>query len=131
MDALSLVNHKDRRGDTMTPLHKVVTTLVALWHEGEDGARILNYKWDMPDAEDEGEDLTAQLLAALIAEGPAGIKGSRGIRGLVKGPYQEVDRAVAALLKDGRIERELFGKAYYYRATQPPEEPKDEDEEAF
>ena len=75
--------------------------------------------------------MAAQLLETLIAEGPAGVKGSRGIRGLVKGPYQEVDRAVNALLKDGRIERELFGKAFYYRAAQPPEEPKDDNEEAF
>ena len=128
---LRLINHKDRRGDMETPVLKAVTTLVALWQEGKDGARTLTYKWEMPDAEDEGEDLAAQLLKAITAEGPAGVKGSRGVRGLVKGPYQEVDRAVNALLKDGRLERELFGKAFYYRAAQPPEEPRDEDEEAF
>ena len=127
---LTLVVDKDRRGDTLTKQDSAVTTLVVL-HKDVDGKDILTYSWELPDAEGEGEDLAAQLLEAITAEGPAGVKGSRGVRGLVKGPYQEVDRAVAALLKDGRIERELFGKAFYYRATQPPEEPRDEDEETF
>ena len=109
---LKLVNQKDRPGDLPAALNKTLTTLVGRWEGGA-----LTYAWELPDAED-AADLEAELIDALEEAGE--VRGSKALRDLVKGHrWQDVQKVVDALRKEGMIEREKDGRAYVYRIAGP------------
>ena len=78
--AVHLTIHKDAHGQLPAPKFSVVSTITAEW----DGPT-LDWRVDLPNAKAEGENLEDELLEALEAAGPDGVKGSRAIRDLIHG----------------------------------------------
>ena len=125
---IKLVVHKDRPGDLPVAMGKQVALVTGEHKEG-----ILQYRIDppTPDDEDAANDIEADILDGLDNAGSDGVKGREGIRALGKGSWKVVDAAINALLKDGRIEKEQFGKAFWYRIPQGDKQPLMDDESAF
>ena len=108
--AINLTIHKDAHGQLPAPKFSVVATITAEW----DGPT-LDWRVDLPNAKAEGENLEDELLEALEAAGPDGVKGSRAIRDLLKGKRNgDIDKARDELLTAGLIERVKEGNAWRY-----------------
>ena len=110
---IKLVNHKDRLGDLPAPDNKVVA-IITVTH-GENGR--LNYSIDAPSAEENTEDVTGLLLAAIAAQGPDGVRTKKNIRGLLTVGHKKLDPALDDLLNNGWVRIEYDGKANIYRVT--------------
>ena len=113
-----IVNQKDRAGDLPVALNKTLTTLVGTWQVSPRGDRVFSYSWDMPDTDDDADDLVAPLLDALATAGRDGIRGSRGLRDVVAADSRKLDSAVDHAMRSGLVEREKDGRAFVYRLTQ-------------
>ena len=110
---VKLVNHKDRLGDLPAPDNKTVA-IITVTH-GENGR--LNYSIDAPSAEENTEDVTGLLLAAIAAQGPDGVRTKKNIRGLLTVGHKKLDPALDDLLNNGWVRIEYDGKANIYRVT--------------
>ena len=110
---IKLVNHKDRLGDLPAPDNRTVA-IITVTH-GENGR--LNYSIDAPSAEENTEDVTGLLLAAIAAQGPDGVRTKKNIRGLLTVGHKKLDPALDDLLNNGWVRIEYDGKANIYRVT--------------
>ena len=108
-----LVNHKDRPGDLPEPLNKTVAVVTVAHTEGGR----LTYTIDPPDAEENAEDLSPLLLAAMVEAGPDGVRTSKGVRNLLKGRGRDIDMALEDLLKVGWVAKTKDGPAFVYTVT--------------
>ena len=107
---IHLYVHKDRQGDLPAQLGQIAATINGV-HDGPTIAATIG----LPNEKDDAEDLQDELLDALIAVGPNGVKGSRAMRDLLKGKgRQALDRARDDLLSAGLIERRKDGQSYVY-----------------
>ena len=107
---IHLYVHKDRPGDLPAIMNQVAATITGV-HDGQ----MIDYTIGLPNAKDDAEDLQDELLDALIAVGPDGVKGSRAMRDLLKGKgRQALDRARDDLLSAGLIERRKDGQSFVY-----------------
>ena len=105
-----LTVHKDRQGQLPATLNGTAATITADW----DGPT-LDWRVDLPNAKDEGEDLQIELMDALEGAGAEGVKGSRALRELLKGKRaKNIDAAREELLQAGMIERVKDGRGYVY-----------------
>ena len=107
--AVHLTVHKDAGGQLPAPKFSVVSTISAEW----DGPTLA---WTVgePNAKSESEDLELELMEAFdqVADG---VRGSQGVRGLLKGKRsRDVDKARDELLQSGMIQREKVGRAWVY-----------------
>ena len=111
--AVHLTVHKDAHGQLPAPKFSVVSTISAEW----DGAT-LAYTIGPPNAKIEGEDLQDELMEAFDQVGAEGVRGSAGVRGLLKGKRgRDIDTARDELLQQGIIQREKVGRAFVWRAV--------------
>ncbi len=91
---IHLTVHKDRQGQLPATLNGTAATITAEW----DGPT-LDWRVDLPNAKDEGEDLQIELMDALEGAGAEGVKGSRALRELLKGKRaKDIDAAREELL---------------------------------
>ena len=105
---LHLTNHKDRAGCLPGLLGDAVAT-ITVKHAGNH----LEYTIGEPTGQsDTAEDLTDELLQALIAAGSA--RGTLGIRSLITGKGTQIDNACKDLLAQGAITRRKDGAAFVY-----------------
>ena len=110
---INLYVHKDRQGDLPAQLGECAATITGV-HDGP----LIDTTIGLPNAKTEAEDLTDELLDALNAAGPEGVKGSRDMRKLLSGKRgKDVDLARDDLLNAGLIEREKQGNAWVYRVA--------------
>ena len=123
-----LANHKDRPGDLPAPLMKTVA-VVEVSH-GEGG--LLNWSINPPDDDDDDiGELTGNLLDAIVAKGQAGVKGSMGVRGLVKAKgHKVIDSALADLMANGLVDRRREGHPFVYFATETGMDMSSDDDES-
>ena len=104
------IRDKDRQGQLPATLNGTAATITADW----DGPT-LDWRVDLPNAKDEGEDLQIELMDALEGAGAEGVKGSRALRELLKGKRaKNIDAAREELLQAGMIERVKDGRGYVY-----------------
>ena len=108
--AVHLTVHKDAGGQLPAIKDSVVSTISARW----DGPT-LAYTIGLPNAKSESEDLELELMEAFNQVGADGVRGSQGVRGLLKGKRaRDVDKAKDELMQAGMIQREKVGHAYVY-----------------
>ena len=108
--AVNLTIHKDAHGQLPAPKFSVVSTISAEW----DGPT-LAYTIGLPNAKAEGEDLQDELMEAFEQVGSEGVRGSNGVRGLLKGKkVKDIDAARDELLQAGILQRVKDGKAWVY-----------------
>ena len=111
--AIHLTIHKDAHGQLPAAKFSTVSTITAEW----DGPT-LDWTIGLPNAKPEGEDVQDALLEAFDRVGAEGVKGSAGVRELLKGKgVKDIDNARDELLQAGMIEREKVGRAWTYRAA--------------
>ena len=111
--AVHLTIHKDAHGQLPAPKFSVVSTISAEW-KGPD----LAYTIGLPNAKPEGEDLLDELMEAFEQVGSEGVRGSNGVRGLLKGKRgKDIDKARDELLQAGILERVKDGKAWVYTSV--------------
>ena len=111
--AIHLTIHKDAHGQLPAPKFSVVSTISADWN-GPD----LAYTIGLPNAKVEGEDLQDELMEAFDQVGSEGVRGSNGVRGLLKGKRgKDIDKARDDLLQVGILERVKDGKAWVYTSV--------------
>ena len=111
--AIHLTIHKDAHGQLPAPKFSVVSTISADWN-GPD----LAYTIGLPNAKAEGEDLQDELMEAFDQVGSEGVRGSNGVRGLLKGKRgRDIDKARDDLLQVGILERVKDGKAWVYTSV--------------
>ena len=78
----------------------------------------LAYTIGLPNAKTEGEDLQDELMEAFEQVGADGIRGSNGVRGLLKGKRgKDIDKARDELLQVGILQRVKDGKAWVYTSV--------------
>ena len=115
--AVHLTVHKDAGGQLPAIKDSVVSTVSAQW----DGPT-LAYTIGLPNAKSESEDLEMELMEA-FGQVTDGVRGSRGVRRLLKGKRaRDVDKARDELLQAGMIQREKVGHAYLYTVIADGEE---------
>ena len=108
--AVHLTIHKDAHGQLPAPKFSVVSTISAEWN-----GPTLAYTIGLPNAKAEGEDLQDELMEAFDQVGADGIRGSDGVRGLLKGKkVKDIDAARDELLQAGIIQRVKDGRAWVY-----------------
>ena len=78
--AVHLTVHKDAHGQLPAPKFSVASTISAEW----DGP-LLDWKVGMPNAKTESEDLQDELMEAFEQRGLEAVRGSQGVRELLKG----------------------------------------------
>ena len=111
--AIHLTIHKDAHGQLPAPKFSVVSTISAQWN-----GPTLAYTIGLPNAKTEGEDLQDELMEAFEQVGADGIRGSNGVRGLLKGKRgKDIDKARDELLQVGILERVKDGKAWVYTSV--------------
>ncbi len=111
--AIHLTIHKDAHGQLPAPKFSVVSTISADWN-----GPTLDYTIGLPNAKTEGEDLQDELMEAFDQVGADGIRGSQGVRGLLKGKRgKDIDKARDELLQVGIVERVKDGKAWVYTSV--------------
>ena len=111
--AVHLTIHKDAHGQLPAPKFSVVSTVSAEW----DGP---TFAWTvgLPNAKTEGEDLQDELMEAFDRLGGEGVRGSQGVRGLLKGKRgRDVDKARDELLQLGMVKRDKDGRAWVYTSV--------------
>ena len=110
--AVSLMVHKDRNGQVPAREEHDAATVYAEW---SDDKLTLDWTIGLPHTKPEGEDVQDELLEAIERAGAEGVKGSRAIRGLLKGKRNgDIDNARDELLEAGMIERVKVGNAWRY-----------------
>ena len=108
--AVHLTVHKDAHGQLPAPKLSVASTVSAQW----DGP-FLDWKVGMPNAKTESEDLQDELMDAFFQKGTDTVRGSQGVRELLKGKRgRDIDKAREELLHLGLIHREKDGRAFVY-----------------
>ena len=108
--AIHLTVHKDALGQLPEAQWSVVSTISAEW----DGPT-LDYTIGLPNAKTESEDLQDELLEAFEQKGTEGVRGSQGVRGLLKGKRNgDIDKGRDELLHLGLIHREKDGRPWVY-----------------
>ena len=110
-----LRNDKDRVGDLPERMGQWVAEI-----NGEHAGDLLTLSIDpyqgKDDAVDEGQ-LYFDLLAAIAATAPEGVRGGRAVRDLLEAKAQDIDRVLGDLLKDDLVMRDKDGRAFLYTAT--------------
>ena len=108
--AVHLTIHKDAHGQLPAAKFSVVSTISAEWN-----GPTLAYTIGLPNAKPEGEDLQDELMEVFDQVGADGIRGSDGVRGLLKGKkVKDIDAARDELLQAGIIQRVKDGRAWVY-----------------
>ena len=108
--AVHLTIHKDAHGQLPAAKFSVVSTISAEWN-----GPTLAYTIGLPNAKPEGEDLLDELMEAFEQVGADGIRGSDGVRGLLKGKkVKDIDAARDELLQAGILQRVKDGRAWVY-----------------
>ena len=111
--SLKLTVHKDRQGDLPAAAGQLVATLRGEYKDG-----YISYSFDPPSSEDAAQEIAPKLLDAIATAGLEGVRGSKGIRELVKGRGRDVDAALNELISNGMVERAKGERnAFVYRAT--------------
>ena len=78
----------------------------------------LAYTIGLPNAKTEGEDLQDELMEGFDRLGGEGVRGSQGVRGLLKGKRgRDVDKARDELLQLGMVKRDKDGRAWVYTSV--------------
>ena len=111
-----LTNHKDRDGDLTAPNHQAVAVIVGTW-SGEGDARAFGYSIEVPEAQEDAEDMGMAILSSVAEAGAKGIMGKRAIRGLVAGSNAAIDRTIGGLVDAGLIAKTRDGKADLFTIT--------------
>ena len=112
--AVHLTVHKDAGGQLPVIKDSVVSTITAEW----DGPT-LAYTIGLPNAKTESEDLELELMEAFDKVGAEGVRGSQGVRDLLKGKRsRDVDKAKDELLQAGMIKRDKDGRAWVWKAVE-------------
>ena len=109
---LTLTVHKDRHGQLPAPKYGNAATVYVEWAEDR-----LTLEWSvgLPNAKPAGENLEDELLEAIDRAGAEGVKGSRGIRELLKGKRaKDIDAARNELESVGLIQHVKVGNTHVY-----------------
>ena len=111
-----LTNHKDRGGDLTAPKHQAAAVIVGTW-SGEGDARAFGYSIEVPEAQENAEDMGMAILAGIADAGPDGIMGKRAMRDLVSGKNGAKDATIQGLIDAGLVIKSRMGKADNYALT--------------
>ena len=109
---LTLTVHKDRHGQLPAPKYGNAATVYVEWAEDR---LTLDWSVGLPNAKPAGENLEDELLEAIDRAGAEGVKGSRGIRELLKGKRaKDIDAARNELESVGLIQHVKVGNTHVY-----------------
>ena len=106
-----LTVHKDAHGQIPAAQWSAATSISAEW----DGPT-LSYTIGLPHVKTESEDLQEELMEAFDLIGIDGVRGTAGVRELLKGKRgKDIDKARDELLQAGMIERVKDGRAWVWK----------------
>ena len=108
-----LTVHKDAHGQIPAAQWSVATSISAEWDDST-----LSYTIGLPHVKTESEDLQEELMEAFDLIGEDGVRGSNGVRELLKGKRgKDIDKARDELKQAGMIERVKDGRAFVWKAV--------------
>ena len=106
-----LTVHKDAHGQIPAAQWSAATSISAEWDDST-----LSYTIGLPHVKTESEDLQEELMEAFDLIGEDGVRGSNGVRELLKGKRgKDIDKARDELKQAGMIERVKDGRAFVWK----------------
>ena len=109
---LILTNHKDRGGDLIASAGKQLAVIRGTYRDGA-----FHYDIISPEAQDDSEDLSIDILIAVAELGQDGVTGQKERLGLVKGKTAKVETTFKDLTDSGMLEKRKVGRSDNYRIT--------------